>query len=129
MPSVVVEEIPEPLRPQVDAALAWLNRERGSAFRVTGIVDPDRALAQRALEGEAVELGLVLCQDDLCLREQLTVRWVAQGFEVAYASHASTQKPEVPAELDPPAGVRAGWLTEQLAKNGFVLLIFYRGFW
>ncbi len=39
MPTVV-EEIPRELRADVDAAVAWLNRERGHAFEVTGLVDP-----------------------------------------------------------------------------------------
>ena len=121
----VVEEIPQRLQPQVDAALAWLNRERGAAFRVTGIVDPERALA--AADDEAVELGLVLCDGELCAREQLRVRAAERGFDVSLAATGET--PEVPAELDPPAGVRSGWLDRQLAEHDVVLLIFYRGFW
>jgi hypothetical protein len=31
--------------------------------------------------------------------------------------------------LDPPAGARAGWLDQVLAKHAFTVLLFYRGFW
>ena len=31
--------------------------------------------------------------------------------------------------LDPPAGVRTGWLDDVLQKYSFVVLVFYRGFW
>ncbi len=84
--AVVVEEIPESIRPEVDSALAWLNRERGSAFRVTGLVDPEEAIARRASAPDApVELGLVLCQGDLGLRERVQVRPAGDGFEVNLA--------------------------------------------
>ena len=125
MPNVV-EEIPEALRPEVDAALAWVNREKGAAFRVTGIVDPEQALARKP-QGSALELGLVLCQGDLCLREQVRVRRGPDGIECGPVEAPATDDP--PAELDPPAGARAGWLADQLSQQAFVVLIFYRGFW
>jgi hypothetical protein len=31
--------------------------------------------------------------------------------------------------LDPPAGVRAGWLDQVPPKHAFTVLLFYRGFW
>ena len=33
----IVAEIPAPLQPEVDAALAWLNAKRGRHFQVTGV--------------------------------------------------------------------------------------------
>ena len=128
--AVVVEEIPDAIRPEVDFALAWLNRERGSAFRVTGLVDPEKAIARRASAPDApVELGLVLCQGDLCLRERVQVRPVAAGFEVALANSEDGAKDEPPPHLDPPPGTRKGWIEEQLARHAFIVLVFYRGFW
>ena len=124
MPTVV-EEIPEAIRAEVDAALRWRNREDGSSFRVTGLVDPAPAIA-RFEAGGTLELGLVLCQGDLCIREQVQVRRVGDGFEVARVSNRSE---DPPAHLDPAAGARLGWLDEQLRKHAFVVLIFYRGFW
>ena len=125
MPNVV-EEIPSELRSEVDAALAWLNSERQSSFRVTAIVDPEEALARR---GDAeFELGLVLCQGDLCLREQICIR--RSGGEIHFAS-AGSELPsdDPPPHLDPPAGSRTGWLAEQLGRHAFVVVVFYRGFW
>lgn len=123
----VVEEIPAELRPEVEAALAFINAERGSHFRVTGIVDPGDALERRGAAG-GFDLGLVLCQGDLCVKEQ--VRVVRDGGAIRCALPAaavSTDDP--PAHLDPPVGTRVGWLGAQLEKYAFVVLVFYRGFW
>jgi hypothetical protein len=124
---MVVEEIPSILRPEVAAALAWLNDERGSSFRVTGVVDPDEALAERRDDG-ALELGLVLCQGDLCTQERVRVRPRQGGFDCSLLEPAQTPD-DIPAHLDPPAGARQSWLDEQLARHAFVVLVFYRGFW
>jgi hypothetical protein len=122
--SNVVQAIPEALKPEVDAALAWLNAENGAQFEVSGIVDPERTLAQPA-DGVR-DLSLVLCQGDLCVREQLRVERGRAGIECRRANVVSH---DPPAELDPREGVRSGWIDEQLAKHAFVVLVFYRGFW
>ncbi len=123
----IVEEIPRALRPEVDAALAWLNAEQGRSFTVTGVVDPE--IAERA-GGETHDLALILCEGDLCVREQVRVCAGADtgesGFEI---THADGGRKDPPAELDPLPGVRAGWLDAALAKHAFVVLVFYRGFW
>ncbi len=122
--SSVVQAIPEALKPEVDAALAWLNAENGAQFEVSGIVDPERTLAQP--EDGVRDLSLVLCQGDLCVREQLRVERGRAGIECRRANVASE---DPPAELDPREGVRSGWIDEQLSKHAFVVLVFYRGFW
>ncbi len=128
MPTVV-DEIPRELSYDVDAAVAWLNRERGHAFEVTGIVDPVDAVARRARSGagEPLDLGLILCDGDLCVREQVRVTHTNGEVHVALADEALTHDP--PAELDPLPGVCSGWLDEQRAGCEFVVLVFYRGFW
>ena len=128
MPTVV-EEIPRELRADVDAAVAWLNRERGRAFEVTGIVDPVDAVALRARNGPAgpLDLGVILCDGDFCVREQVRVTRTNGDVHVALADEALSQDP--PAELDPLPGVRSAWLDEQLAGCEFLVLVFYRGFW
>lgn len=123
MPSVV-EEIPGALQPAAEAALAWINVQQGAQFRLTGLVDPEEALGRQG--GEPMELGLVLCDGDLCLREQVRVRAGSDGFEVSAVEAASS---EIPAHLDPPVGVRRDWLDQQLEKHAFVLLLYYRGLW
>ena len=123
---LIVEEIPDGIRSEVDAALAWLNREEGRSFRVTGIVDPEQALARR---GDALDLGLVLCEGDLCLRQDLRVRRANGGFEIVRIADDPARKDDPPPALDPPVGVRRSWLDEKLEKHAFVVLVFYRGFW
>lgn len=123
MPSVV-EEIPEPLQPAADAALAWINAQQDARFRITGLVDPDAALAGRA--GEPMDLGLVLCDGDLCVREQVRVRAVGDGYDV---SRVEAEAADIPVHLDPPVGIRREWLDQQLEQHEFILLLYYRGLW
>jgi hypothetical protein len=119
----IVETIPEALRPEVDATLAWLEARRGRQFEVTGVVDPE--LAEQS-SGQDHDLTLILCDGDLCVREQVRVRAAGGGFEIAGADAA---REDPPAELDPLPGVRSGWLEGALAQHAFVVLVFYRGFW
>jgi hypothetical protein len=100
MPNVS-EDIPPELRPEVEAALAFINTERGGDFRVTGIVDPDDALKCRSTAG-GFDLSLVLCQGDLCLKEQ--VRVVRDGEDILCSLPTATLNDDPPAHLDPPAG-------------------------
>ena len=57
------------------------------------------------------------------------------GFDVTHLADAAANaqgSPKIgsPAPLlDPPPGVRAGWLDDVLPKYSFVVLVFYRGFW
>ncbi len=83
----VVEGVPEALKAEAEAALAWLNAERGAALKITGVVDPDDTIAARE-QGDAYELGLVLCQDELCLREQIAVRRSQAGFDLSLVAAA-----------------------------------------
>ena len=119
----IVEQIPDALRPQVEAARAWLGAEQGRSFAVSGIIDPERA--ERA-GSDPHDLTLVLCDGDLCVREQVRVRAGSAGFEI---SRAGAARLDPPAELDPLPGVRTGWLEGALAQHAFVVLVFYRGFW
>ena len=128
----VQETIPDHLSTEAEAARAWFSGSEGSEFKVTGIVDPEAS--EEALPGSAARsLQLILCGrrdgQDVCLRERFEVTAAGEGFEVA---HIDDSAPEVgsPAPLlDPPAGVRAGWLDEALSRHAFVVLVFYRGFW
>ena len=44
----VVEDIPPQLQPAAEAALAWINQERGAQFKLTGLVAPEQALTTRS---------------------------------------------------------------------------------
>lgn len=124
--------IPQQLRTQVDAAVLWINQHYNQhsdqkaeqTFEVTGLVDYESALT--AAKGESYELGLVLCDGEICAREQIQVRPVGDSFEFSLLEAAER---EIPALLDPPEGLRKGWLAGELAKYEFVVLLFYRGLW
>lgn len=120
----MTEDIPIALEPAAQSAVAWINRERGTNFRLTGVVDTDRALDRHA--GRPLEFGLVLCDGDLCLREQVRVETRGDAFGVTVID---AESPLIPPHLDPPIGVRARWLDEQLGNHAFIVLLFYRGFW
>ncbi len=122
----VQEAIPEDLRPDVGAALAWFNRREDVAFEVTGILDPEAALEASGTR----ELRLVLCGGDRC--EQRSFRVTANGddYDVALVDDdQAAADGQTPAELDPPPGARRGWLDQTLTQHAFVVLVFYRGYW
>ena len=78
----VIEEVPAELQPAADAALAWINRERNADFKLTGLVlEVDEPVELSS--GQPMEFGLVLCQDDLCMREQVRVTPSDHGFEIS----------------------------------------------
>ncbi len=130
----VEETIPDRVAAEAEAARAWFAHQHGSDFKLTGIVDPERSLTPDAETG-AREFQLILCGSqegqDVCLRERFRVRPIEKegGFDV---THVAERGPEIgsPAPLlDPPAGIRAGWLDGVLQEHAFVVLVFYRGFW
>ena len=123
----VSETIPEALQPRVDAAVAWFNASDDAAdaeFEVTGILDPDEALAG------SDELRLILCGGDRCEQRSFRVSGSADAWQVDLADAVLAQEgPKPQAELDPPPGPRLRWLDEKLSQHAFVVLLFYRGFW
>ena len=127
MPTIV-ETIPDALAAQAEAARAWFANARGAEFELTGIVDPD-AVPDAATR----ELQLILCGEEdgqpVCLRERFRVSAVRGGFDVAHVDAPAPALGSPAPHLDPPTGMRAGWLDEVVAKHAFVVLLFYRGFW
>jgi len=130
----VEEIIPAALAAEAEAARAWFVGRESAEFKLTGIVDPEDVLAPHSATG-ARELQLILCGNrdgqDVCLRERFSVTPAADGFDVAHHDDVDPH-PMIgsPAPLlDPPPGVRAGWLDSVLQKHSFVVLVFYRGFW
>jgi hypothetical protein len=125
--TTVQETIPDGLRPDVEAMLAWFNRREDVAFEVTGILDPEAALEASGTR----ELRLVLCGGDRC--EQRSFRVTANGddYDVALLDDAPAASPagQMLAELDPPPGARRRWLDHALSQHAFVVLVFYRGYW
>jgi hypothetical protein len=125
--TTVRETIPDALRRDVEAALAWFNRREDVAFEVTGILDPEAALEA---SGDR-ELRLVLCGGDRCEQRSFRVTAKGDGYEVSLLGDdpMAAADGQTPAELDPPPGARRGWLDQTLTQHAFVVLVFYRGFW
>ncbi len=128
----VEESIPANLVDEAEAARAWFARDRGSEFKLTGIVDPEE-VRERDSETDARQLQLILCGSrdgqDVCLRERFEVKLASEGFDVKLLEDSSPDIGSPAPLLDPPVGVRAGWLKQVLAQHSFVVLVFYRGFW
>ena len=124
---VVSDTIPEPLKPSVDAAVAWFNttdEAAGDAFKATGILDPDEALA------DPNTLRLILCGGDRCEQHSFRITPADNNWQIDFAHSAEAEAQAKPqAELDPPPGPRLAWLDKVLGQHDFVLLLFYRGFW
>ena len=117
-------QIPTQLQQPVAAALDWFNTRNGGSFEVTGITDFAAALS--AGPDDTFEFGLVLCDGEICDKAQ--IRCVPQPTGLNF-SLVEGRGGDVPAELDPPKGVRGQWLDQVLAKHEFVVLLFYRGLW
>ena len=117
-------DIPESLREPAEAALQWINASRAQPSELTGLVDYDSGL--NAASGESFEMGLVLCDGNICDREQVRVTPVDGSFQFDLVEEAPR---EIPTLLDPPVGVRQDWLDSVLGRHKFVVLLFYRGLW
>jgi hypothetical protein len=128
----VEESIPAHLADEAEAARAWFAGDRGSEFKLTGIVDPDE-VPEPDVERKARELQLILCGSrdgqDVCLRERFEVKPTGGGFEVRLLEDSTPDVGSPAPLLDPPVGVRGEWLKKVLAEHSFVVLVFYRGFW
>jgi len=118
------EGIPIGLRPQAEAAVSWINESQQRSYELTGLVDYEQALGAEA--GESYELGLILCDGEICAREQVRVAPSGDGFQFSFVEAAER---EIPPLLDPPVGVRSGWLDAEVARHKFMVLLFYRGLW
>lgn len=116
------EDIPEHLGPATQAALSWINHERASNYSLTGMIGVD----DLASTDEPFEFGLVLCDGEICAREQIRVIPDGDVYRFNFADEA---EPDIPPLLDPPVGVRREWLDKQLGNYEFVVLLYYRGLW
>ena len=123
----VSENIPGVLQPRVEAALSWFNASadaQGQNFQVTGIIDPDEALAG------SDELRLILCGGDRCEQRSFRVSGAIDSWAVEPLEKPAEEGDKKPiAKLDPPPGAHYSWIDRALSKHSFVVLLFYRGFW
>ena len=121
---ILKEDIPSKLIRPSQAALDWINQQRGENYRLTGLVDMEAALESKP--GQAYELGIVLCSGEICAREQIRIEPSGDDFRFRFLEQI---KEGIPPLLDPPEGVRATWLVDQLRDKRFIILLFYRGLW
>ena len=122
----VSDIIPKELLPRAEAAVAWFNDSSvadGTTFSVTGILD-----AEAALTGSD-ELKLILCGGNRCEQRSFHVTGSDGQWTIEFSDHIGKREDSPQAELDPPPGVRLGWLDSVLSQHAFVVLLFYRGFW
>ena len=117
-------DIPEVLQAPSKAALKWLNDTHHTEFELTGVVDYEVAIEQGL--SQPFEIGLVLCDGEICKREQVQITPEDHGYTIRLGPAVER---EIPSLLDPPPGVRSSWLERQLEKYDFVVLLFYRGLW
>mgnify|MGYP001173683085 FL=1 len=116
------EDIPKDIQIALDGAVDWINVKYETNFELTGLADTKTPADVET----PFELGVVLCDGEICDRKQIRFQPSADGFEFSVLDLA---EPSVPALLDPPEGNRIGWLDQQLEKFEFVLLLYYRGLW
>ncbi len=123
----VSENIPGVLQPRVEAALSWFNASadaQGQNFQVTGIIDPNEALAG------SDELRLILCGGDRCEQRSFRVSGAIDSWAVEPLEKPAEEGDKKPiAKLDPPPGAHYSWIDRALSQHSFVVLLFYRGFW
>ena len=115
-------DIPARLRIPANDALQWLNHENSSNYQLTGISGAEEVDDLN----KPFNIGLILCDGDRCARKQIKFTPSNGGF---IFSQLELETPAIPSYLDPPEGVREGWIKNELSKNEFILLIFYRGLW
>ena len=96
-----LQDVPYKLRPQVEAAVSWINQSQNRTFELTGLVDYEPAMDAAVDEG--YELGLVLCDGEICTREQVRVEPSQDGWDY---SLVATVERDIPPLLDPPEGLR-----------------------
>ena len=102
----------------------WIVDAQNQNFQVTGIIDPDEALAG------SDELRLILCGGDRCEQRSFRVRGEIDSWAVEPIEESEEEGDKKPlAKLDPPPGARSGWIDRALSQHSFVVLLFYRGFW
>ena len=116
------EDIPKNLQTTLDGAVDWINTKYQANFELTGLADTKIPTDIKT----PFELGVVLCDGEICDRKQIAFQPSETGLEF---SVIDLIEPAVPPLLDPPEGNRVGWLDQQLEKFEFVLLLYYRGLW
>ena len=115
-------DIPEFLRAAALAGTEWINEKSNTSYELTGLVDAEKIQDINL----PFELGLVLCDGEICTREQVLFKPSTEGYAYERLEAAT---PDIPPLLDPPVGVRSTWIQRQLKNCQFIVLLYYRGLW
>ena len=113
------EDIPKNLQTTLDGAVDWINTKYQANFELTGLADTKIPTDIKT----RFELGVVLCDGEICDRKQIAFQPSETGFEF---SVIDLVEPAVPPLLDPPEGNRVGWLDQQLEKFDWFLNTRYK---
>ena len=90
----IEETIPDPLAAEAEAARAWFAAEQASEFKLTGIVDPDAALAEDADARELRGREPLVLSDRLEVRQEVPAQLAHALVAVArILLHAAQQDP------------------------------------
>ena len=115
------EIVPTEYASAARAALTTINSARSASFYITGFIRDDAHE-----DHDDLEFGLILCDGEHCIRENVRVARVEDDLRVSIVDPDAAL---VPPHLDPPAGLRDTWIDEQLSRFRFIVLLFYRGRW
>lgn len=82
------EDIPSRLQNPVNAATAWINSVFEANFEVTGLADAEvpNDISRH------FELGIILCDGEICERKQIAFEPTASGFTFALSDSAQAEK-------------------------------------
>jgi len=114
--------IPEILKTPALAGVEWINAHNNTGYELTGLVGSEEVQDINS----PFQLGLVLCDGEICAREQVLCTPTKEGYKF---EHIEAAAPDIPPLLDPPVGIRSNWIDEQLKKYEFIVLLYYRGLW
>ncbi|MEM7100912.1 MAG: hypothetical protein AAF541_21820 [Pseudomonadota bacterium] len=120
-------DLPQTLVGPVSAGLDWVNTREDRDYELTGLADLELDIDV----AEPFELSLILCDGETCAARRIAFTPSQPGYSKSGFSMTQVPdtEPDIPALLDPPEGLRSGWVDEQLAKFEFILLLYYRGRW
>ena len=105
-----IESVPGHLAPAAQAALSWVNDSRGANYELTGLV----GVEEIDNTNQPFEMGLVLCDGEICSREQVGVVPERDAYRFYFVDQAD---PDIPPLLDPPERLRSKWLDQQLPSS------------
>ena len=116
------DELPESLKSPALAGVDWINKKNNTNYELTGLVGVEDVNNINA----PFQLGLILCDGEICAREQVLCTPTEKGYTY---EHLEVAAPDIPPLLDPPVEIRSKWIDEQLRKYEFIVLLYYRGLW